>query len=275
LQDVNGLPARAQQPTTVTVTSSNVSVLARTIVMKIPAGADFATAQIQSASFGLTSLTASSPGLGSSSLSLNVVNNPVTETLAAGPTIIFTNESSTVYVSLHALGQGVEGAQVMWFTTEGVLSSPNSTTNADGVASVTFGSSVGGIATITAVVQSPFASGKNLTTTVVVQPIIAPPAKTFSQEIGPYIIYIIIIVAVVIAVLLYLLWYRPRSRKKAAASPEAEETQPYDELEEIPGAGEPGMDGEQPGPETQYFEAGRTGVRFLGVLPSSHLGKVL
>jgi cbb3-type cytochrome oxidase subunit 3 len=275
LQDVNGLPARAQATTTITITASNTSLLANPVILKIAAGSDYATTYLTTSNAGITSMTASSPGLGSSSLTLNVVSNPVTETITAGPAIIFTNETSTVYVNLVALGQGIQGAQVLWYSNYGTLSSPNSTTNAAGVASVTFGSSVGAVSTITAVVNSPFASGKNLTTTVVVQPIVAPPGKSFSQEIGPYLIYIIIIIVVVVAVVLYLFWYRPRSRRNAAANPEAEETQPYDELEEIPGSGEPGAEGNDQEPMTQHFDNGRTGRRSFRPLVFLHLGKVL
>ena len=38
LQDINGLPAHAQQATTVTITSSNVSLLSKPIVLKVPVG---------------------------------------------------------------------------------------------------------------------------------------------------------------------------------------------------------------------------------------------
>jgi hypothetical protein len=276
LQDINGLPARAQQATTVTITASNTSLIAKPIILNIAAGSDYASTYITTTSYGLASLTASSPGLGSSSLSLNVVNSPVTETMTADPTIIYTNETSTVYVKLDALGQGVDGAQVQWFTNAGQFSSPNSTTNANGIASVTFGSSTGAIATIRALVTSPFTAPKNFTTTVVVQPIPVPPTKSFYQDIKPYLVYIIVIIVAVAAVLIYFFFLRPWRRRRAAAAPTDEETEPYDELEETPG-GEPAEEGGEEGPSTTMalgVEVAHTSLQwfaFLLTLGQTHL----
>jgi len=279
LQDINGLPARAQQATTVTITASNMTLLAKPIVLKIAAGSDYASTYITTASYGIASLTASAPGLGSSSLSLNAVNSPVTETINAGPTIIYTNETSTVYVSLKALGQGVGGAQVLWTVTSGQVSSPNSTTNTNGIATVIFSDPQAVIltpVTITALVTSPFTGAKNFTTSVVVQPVPVPPTKSFYQEIEPYLIYIVIVIVVVAAILIYLFFYRPWSRKKAATAATTEETQPYDELEEIPGAGEPGgEEGEEGQSPTAALGSRLVLAPFWSLFSLSHLGKVI
>jgi hypothetical protein len=272
LQDINGLPARAQQATSVTITASNATIIPKPIVLNIPAGSDFASVFLSTENSGLTSLTASSPGLGSSSLSLNVVASPVTESLTAVNPLIYTNETATLLVGLHALGQGVNGAQVQWFTDFGQLSSPNSTTDANGATSVTLASAQQGIAHITALITSPFTGTKNLTATVIVLSVPVQPTKSFYQEIQPYLIYIVIIIIVIVAVLVYFFLLRPWRRRRATAEGPTEETQPYDELEEVPGGGGPG--GGEPvgeGGETGEPPAQALGLRSVKEVLSSSL----
>jgi hypothetical protein len=130
--------------------------------------------------------------------------------------------------------------------------------------------------TITALVTSPFTGAKNFTTSVVVQPVPVPPTKSFYQEIEPYLIYIVIVIVVVAAILIYLFFYRPWSRKKAATAATTEETQPYDELEEIPGAGEPGgEEGEEGQSPTAALGSRLVLAPFWSLFSLSHLGKVI
>jgi len=243
LQDINGLPARAQEATQVIVTASNASLVQKPILLNISAGADYASTYIKTNGYGLTSLTASTPGLGSSSLSLDVVNSPANATLRATTNLIYTNESSTLIVKVDALNQGVQGAQIKWYTTLGTLSTPNSTTNIAGVSSVSFGSASPGDATITAVISSPFIGTKNYTTTIFVQAIPPKPVKTFSQEIGPYLIYIVLVIIIAALIIFYFLFFRKWRARRAAAAAVTEENQPYDDLEPIPGT-DPTMDGD-------------------------------
>jgi hypothetical protein len=280
LQDINGLPARAQQATSVTITASNATIIPKPIVLNIPAGSDFASVFLSTENSGLTSLTASSPGLGSSSLSLNVVASPVTESLTAVNPLIYTNETATLLVGLHALGQGVKGAQVQWFTDFGQLSSPNSTTDASGATSVTLASAQQGIAHITALITSPFTGTKNLTATVIVLSVPVQPTKSFYQEIQPYLIYIVIIIIVVVAVLVYFFLLRPWRRRRATAEGPTEEEQPFDELEEVPGGGGPGGEPSGEGGETGEPPAQALGPRslndvLLGPLFVTRVGKRL
>jgi hypothetical protein len=256
LQDINGLPARAQEGTSVTITASNSSLVQKPILLNIPAGADFASTYLSTTGYGLTGLTATTPGLGSSSLSLNVANSPANATLRATTNLIYTNQSSTLIVKVDALNQGVQGAQIKWYTTLGTLSTPNSTTNIAGVSSVSFGSASPGDATITAVVSSPFIGTKNYTTTVFVQAIPPKPVKTFSQEIGPYLIYIVLVIIIAALIIFYFLFFRKWRARRAAAAAVTEENQPYDDLEPMPGA-DPTMDGDV-GDGTSPTEAWRT-----------------
>jgi hypothetical protein len=246
LQDINGLPARAQQATTVIVTASNSTVLQKPILLNISAGADYASTYLSTLSYGLTSLTASSPGLGSSSESLNIVNSPSNATLTATTYLIYTNESSTLIARVDALNQGVQGAQIKWFTTAGVLSTANSTTSAAGTSFVTFtnpGATLATVSTVTAEITTPFIGTKNFTTTITVLPVPPKPVKSFYQDISPYLLYIIIAVIAAAAVVFYFLFFRQWRAKRKATAAVSEETQPYDELEPIPGGGDPSIDG--------------------------------
>ncbi|MGA2665650.1 MAG: Ig-like domain-containing protein [Nitrososphaerales archaeon] len=282
LQDIDGLPARAQEATTVTVTASNATFLSTPIVLRIPAGADFATTRITMNNTGLVGITASAPGLGASSLTLNVVNSPVTETISAQSTFIAVGGTTTVLVTLKALGQGIQGAQVQWSTNLGQLSAPNSTTNANGVAFVGLQSSTPGIAYVRALITSPFTAPKNFSTSIVVNPIPPPVKKSFEQEIQPYLIYIVILIVVVVAVLVFFFFRRWRRTKVKAAS-EAEETQPYDELEEIPGGDQPveeggpdgGPGGTEGSPSTEALGRSYLVGHLVSICSSLHMDKVL
>jgi hypothetical protein len=246
LQDINGLPARAQQATSVIVTASNSSVLQKPILLNISAGADYASAYLSTLSYGLTSLTASSAGLGSSSQSLNVVNSPSNATLRATTNLIYANQSSTLIARVNALNHGVQGAQIKWFTTAGSLSTANSTTNAAGTSLVTFtdtGATVATVTTVTAQISTPFIGTKNFTTTITVLPVPPKPVKSFYQDISPYLVYIIIAIIAAAAVVFYFLFFRQWRAKRKATAAVTEETQPYDELEPIPGGEEPPVEG--------------------------------
>jgi hypothetical protein len=233
LQDINGYPALAQQATSVIVTASNTTLFPAAITLNIPAGADYATTLISTKSFGKASLTASSPGLGTSRITLTVLNSPVTTRLTASQYSFYDNESATLFLNVTALSRGLPGVNVSWLTTAGSLSSPNSTTGPNGIATVVFSSSAAAVAKVTAVFNSPFTGAKNLSATIYVFAIPKPAAQTFSQEIGPYVIYIVIIIVVAVAIVGFF-FYRRWRRNKAPTSAAEEETEPYDELEGPP-----------------------------------------
>jgi hypothetical protein len=282
LQDINGFPARAQQATTVIVTSSNATLLQKPILLNISAGADYASTSISTSNAGLASLTATSAGLGSSSVSLSVVNSPSNASLVATPNIIYANVSSILTARVNALNQGVQGAQIKWFTTAGTLSTANSTTLKGGISSIVFtdaGAKVATVATVTATITSPFIGSKNFTTTIYVLPVPAKPVKSLYQDIQPYLIFIIIAIIVAIAVVFYFLFFRKWRAKRKAATAASEENQPYDDLEPVPGGADPTMDGGEGlgegGAPTEVFGRSRMGGRSLGWSLSLDLGKVL
>jgi hypothetical protein len=253
LQDINGFPARAQQATSVIITSSNSSLLQKTLVLDIPAGVDYASTYISTVGYGQASLTASSPGLGASSLTLEVVGSQSGLSLTSHSVFIYNNETATLTANVTALGRGVQGAHVQWFTDMGTLSSTNSTTNAAGLTSVSLASPSSGIAEVRALVTDPFTGSKNLTAQVIILQVPAPLTKSFSAQIKPYLLYIVLIVVVVVAAISFVffaMWRRKRGAASAAAAAATEETQPYDELEDVPGAGDPsGGDDGQPSSE--------------------------
>jgi hypothetical protein len=240
LQDVNGLPASASSPTTVTITSSNTAVLAKPVILSITPGHDYVSAYLSTVGPGQTNLTASAPGLGASSAVLNVLTAPITVALAPSPQIPFTNESSTVILTATALGTGVSGASVQWSTTLGVLSSANSTTNAAGQAVVVLASSSPGPATLTATIRSPLLGVVNKTVQVVFQPTPPKPTKSLLQELGIYIYVIIAAVIAAVAVIAFIFLRKMRRKKAAEQGPSEAET--FDDLEDQPDVGDVGDD---------------------------------
>jgi hypothetical protein len=237
----------------VIITSSNATLLQKTLVLNISAGADYASTYISTVGFGQASLTASSPGLGASSLTLEVVGSQSGVSLTSHSPFIYNNETATLTANVTALGRGVMGAHVQWFTDMGTLSSANSTTNAAGLTSVSLASPTSGVAEVRALVTSPFTGSKNLTAQVIVLQVPAPPTVSFAQQIKPYLVYIVLIVVIVVAVVsffFFTMWRRKRGAASAASAAATEETQPYDELEDVPGAGDPsGGDDGQPSSE--------------------------
>jgi hypothetical protein len=237
LQDISGFPAQARQTTNVVVTSSNRTVLSQPILLSISPGTDYASTYLSTRTFGPTNLTASSAGLSSASVSLKVLNNPISFTISPQSARANVSVSTPITVSMTALGEPFKGAKVVWLTSAGSQVSPgNSTTNAAGLAQTSFTGTTQGEKTVTARVTSPLTGPVNLTASIFVLIPPTPPQPSLYQQIAPYLWIIVVVVVVVIVVLLYFFWWR-RRKKKAGAKGEA--AQPYDDLEEMPaGTGE-------------------------------------
>ena len=237
LQDFNGLPAKASVPTTITITSSNTAVVSKPIVLLVKPGQDYATTTISTLGAGKTNLTATAPGLGATSKVLTVLSSPTSVTLAPTPQVPYANQSSTITLSVNALGQGVPGASVLWFTTFGTLSTNNGTTNSAGQAVVSLFSNATGVATVTATVSNPLTGTVNATTTVVFQSVPVTPKQSVGQKIGSF---IYIIIAVIIVILALVAFFVMRRTRRGRPEEEGEEAPPLDELEEQPGPDETG-----------------------------------
>ena len=242
LQDINGLPAQANLPTSITVTSSNTAVVARPIVLNISPGVDYATAVISTLAPGTTNLTASSPGLGSQSTILRVLNSSSTVTLTPSQTIVPANTTVVITLSATVLGQPVSGAQVKWFTSLGSLTPTAENTTRAGGAVAVLSPSLPGASKVTAEVSSPLFGTINATTYVVFTPVVIPPKPSFADQVKPYVIPIIVIIVAVVAVLAFLFIRRRRKAGTPSSKVTAEEEQPYDELEGPPPP-EPESDG--------------------------------
>jgi len=245
LQDINGLPAQASQPTTVTITSSNASVVSKTIVLNISPGGDFASTFISTMGSGTANLTASSAGLRSSSAVLHVLTSPVSVAVSASATIIPVNQTATISLVAKALGTGLPNASVNWLITSGTgtLSPTSGNTSAQGTASTVLTPSAPGAVTVTAEVTSPLLGAINASATVYFTPLPVPVKPTFSSEIHPYVIPIVVVIIVVILAVLFFFLRRRRRRNALTKGETPEEEQPYDELEEGPAPDEGGAEG--------------------------------
>jgi len=249
LQDINGFPAQARQLTNIVVTSSNTSLFTQPILMKINPGADYATAYLSSSSYGVTNLTASAAGLGSSSATLSVLSDPINFTLPIASMTVALGTPTPMYVKGLALNQPLKGAKVVWTAKGGTVSPGNSSTIASGLATTVFTGQTAGLGWVDAAVTSTVTSPTNLNITVFVQPPKPVHKPSLVQSLGVY-LYVIIVVVVVVVLVVAFVFLRRRRAKKAPEEPEpAEEPKPYDELEEMPEGVEqpaPGEEGEAP-----------------------------
>jgi hypothetical protein len=231
LQDVNGLPAKASQPTTVTITPGNTGIFDKAVVLTVPPGGDYATASIATLGPGAVNLTASSPGLRSSSVVLTVLSSPVSVVISPSTQVLPTNETDTFTLTATALGQGVSGATVKWFATSGTISPALTNTTASGIAYGVLASTVAGASMVTAEVSSPIFGTINATTTVVFTTVVPPAKPSFGSQLGKYLIPIVVVIIVVVAAVLFLFL---RMRRRGKALPEDEggpEPESYDQLE--------------------------------------------
>jgi len=99
---------------------------------------------------------------------ITVIPYPLQATLSASPPSIFTNQTSTVIANVVLAGKGFPGAKIGWLVHSGSISSPNSTTDKSGQATVTFSPKAPGVGSVTAVVSSGAFGNRNLTAVITV-----------------------------------------------------------------------------------------------------------
>jgi hypothetical protein len=218
LEDGVGNPARARHDTSVVVTSSNSALLNTSILLTIPAGADYISRPLSTEGVGLGTLTASSSGLVSSSATLQMLAFPVTVDLALSKPIIFANQTAVVTGSISFLGAPLRNASILWLAGGGVAIPANGTTDAGGQASTTFRPNGPGQDNITLIIQAPSLGTIQFTTQLTVLAVPPKPPISILQIIVSYVYFIIAGVVVVIGALVYV--FRVR-RKKAKAELEA------------------------------------------------------
>ncbi len=119
LHDSTGNPARARAAMNVTITSSNSTVVGDVLTAPVAVGQDFTTIAIPVLVPGQTTLTFSTPGLSSASLSVTFLPDPLQITISGGPAAIMTGQTSVISVNVLVDGQPFQGATVQWSTTTG------------------------------------------------------------------------------------------------------------------------------------------------------------
>jgi len=214
LQDASGNPASAKTNTAILVTSSNSSVVSPTLFLTIDKGEDFVSTLVQASAVGFTTFTASSSGLASSQIVLTTVPVPLTATISVASALIYTPQTTPLTLYVDLLGQPLSGASVAWTTSTGSLSSSSSTTNANGVASISFVPGPLGPVNITAVVSDP-AIGQVVTNVElsVAQPP-PTPAPSLAQEFLSY--WYLLLIPVVIIIVFAFYRFRMRRAKRRA-----------------------------------------------------------
>lgn len=163
LQDSNGNPARATVATDITVTSSNDSMVSGPIHLSVGVGADYVSTQLAASGWGQSVLTASSQGLSSSHVSLQLARSPLVVHLSAyipkvtpyGTRTMYSNGTATMELSVSFLGLPVQNLTVDWTATRGTVSPNPTETRSSGTTSTTFTPSTTGVANITASASSP------------------------------------------------------------------------------------------------------------------------
>jgi hypothetical protein len=172
---------------------------------------------------------------------MDVLQNPVNFTAFPASVLADTGVATTVGIRAMALGQPLKGANVTWFTKTGTITAISNRTDVNGLAEAVFSSNTATNTHIFAIVSTPLTGQANLTipATIVNPP--AAPKQSILHAIGPYLWIIVVVVVLAVAVVFYMFYWRPRSKRSKT---EPEETQPYDELEEMPEGGtEGGIEG--------------------------------
>jgi hypothetical protein len=221
LQDSQGNPATARQPTSVIVTSSNGALFNGTLSLVIPAGADYARTPVDTTGIGTGTLTASSTGLESSTATLQILPFPFSANITLQlpySGYMYMNQTATASLHLSLLGQPLKNVSVTW-NYNGVAAIPsNGTTDAAGVVTTKLQPVAPGPANITASATGSMFGKLQVTSYLSILSVPAKPKASFAHVLLSYIYYIIIIVAVVIVAAIYLLRMQ---RKKAKAELEA------------------------------------------------------
>jgi hypothetical protein len=217
LQDASGNPARARQDTTVTVTSSNSSLLKSSFTLTIPQGSDYVFTYLHTGGVGATQLTASSQDLSSSQSGLTSVPSPlVVRLLLTSTTSGFIYQNQTAIFAFTATFEGIplQNVNVTWASSGGNLSPLNGATGSSGTSSTVFTPGSFGAYNITASADSPQSGSVHMVYPLIVAQVPPRPAETLAQEIIGFWYYIVAAVVVVVVAMVYL--FRMRRKKQRA-----------------------------------------------------------
>jgi hypothetical protein len=217
LEDSNGNPARARQTTSITMTSSNGSLLSSFVTLTVPVGKDDVFTYLNVKGVGTSLLSFTSQGLTSSQANLKTVPNPLVVRLlitSTSNTFIFANQTATFTFSATFVGQPLKNVNVTWTDTAGTIIPLKGNTGDSGSVSTVFTPPTFGRYNITASATSPQTGDIHLIYSLVVAQVPPKPAPTIVQLLLTYWYYLAAAVAVVVIALVYL--FRLRRRKQRA-----------------------------------------------------------
>lgn len=227
LQDNNGNPALARQDTSVTVSSSNSSLISSFVSVSVPKQKDYVLNHLHPAGSGKSVLTATSQDLQSTQASLTVVPSPLVMKVTLSPPASFIYANQTAFFTFSASFDGVplQDVNVSWASSGGSLSPRGGLTGVSGTTSTIFTPGTYGSYNITAnafssqtgLVNVRYCTTPSLCSLIVAQVPQRPP-PTLIQVIIGFWYYIVAAVAVAVIAVVYLLRMR---RKKQRAEIEA------------------------------------------------------
>lgn len=221
LQDSAGNPARARAVTDITVTSSNSSTVSGPIQLTIGKGLDDVFQLLSVSGSGSCVLTASSQGLSSSQVNLQLARSPLVEQLVPtfqatpyGSTTMWSNETASLQLSVSFLGQPIKNLTVDWTLSAGSVVPMIANSGTSGVASTTFTPDRTGFANITASASSPLTGPivKSYRFDVIQPPVKGP--ESLRQNVENHWYIFVAALVVVLACVFYLLRMR-RKRQRA------------------------------------------------------------
>jgi len=206
LLDPAGGLATATQRMLVILTSSNKTVLGTAAGVILEPGQYVAYVRATVSAPGPAVLTAVSQGVTSSSAPVQIVRAPLTFSISATATVINSNQTTDLKVTVLYLGAGLVNATVSWSATNGVMTPLSPVTDGTGSAVATLSPTGTGIATVIAIVTDRLFGAINVSTHIAIT---APPSSTprsTSQNLigflSQYFAVIIILAVLVVALLM-------------------------------------------------------------------------
>jgi hypothetical protein len=221
LQDVTGHPGLARSAATVIIASSNPSFGHSPINVTIGSDQNYVSVRIHLAQPTQVVLTASSPGLDSSTAFLSASLLPIVASISASNYTVPLNTKVMFTVTVSALGVPLANTSVSWSSKEGSFSNSQSKTNAQGVSTVEFTPGATGPATVLALVNSQVIGKANLSASIFVIAAVHSSPPTILDYILRYWLYIGVGAAVLAIVVALLLIRRRRKRRLAGETDEA------------------------------------------------------
>ncbi len=216
LVDSSGEPVTARADVGITLTASNLSVLASPLNLTVPAGSSYLTFPLVLKSPGTATFTATSQGLLPSSAQVEVESAPFRSVIVAPSSASSGPKQGnpvtlTVVVSLQ--GEPVQGAEVSWSSSIGSVSPQSEQTGSNGEAQASFVSQTTGKAVVYA--QVTYEGGGSFTSSLSLTVSSSSALGFLSND---YLILgLVAAIAVVVAADLYYL-RRRRTPKKTILS---------------------------------------------------------